>query len=69
MGLDLYSEIFVKKALLYETRTIRIDAQDLRNSGDYGGLNTVRIEQATEQIINAQEFLALAENHMGTLPP
>jgi hypothetical protein len=69
MGLDLYSEIFVKKALLYETRTIRIDAQDLRNSGDYGGLNTVSIEQATEQIINAQEFLALAENHMGTLLP
>jgi uncharacterized protein (UPF0332 family) len=46
-----------------------INAQDLRNNGDYGGLNTVSIEQANEQIINAQQFLALAENHMGKLPP
>jgi len=46
-----------------------INAQDLRNNGDYGGLNSVSIEQANEQIINAQQFLALAESHMGTLPP
>lgn len=46
-----------------------INAQDLRNNGDYGGLNSVSIEQANEQIINAQQFLALAESHMGKLPP
>ena len=46
-----------------------IDARDLRNTGDYGGLNTVTIEQAKEQIVYAQQFLALAENLIGTLPP
>jgi uncharacterized protein (UPF0332 family) len=46
-----------------------IDAQDLRNTGDYGGLNTVTAEQANEQIVCAQQFLELAENLMGKLPP
>ena len=46
-----------------------IDAQDLRNTGDYGGLNTVTIEQAKEQIVHGEQFLALAENLIGTLPP
>jgi uncharacterized protein (UPF0332 family) len=45
-----------------------IDAQDLRNNGDYGGLNAVTIEQANQQIINAQKFLDLAESHI-KIPP
>ncbi len=39
-----------------------IDAQDLRNTGDYGLLNAVSLEQANEQIINAEKFIQLAEN-------
>ncbi|NER51412.1 MAG: HEPN domain-containing protein [Symploca sp. SIO1A3] len=46
-----------------------IKAQELRNTGDYGGLNTVTIEQAQEQIGYAHQFLTLAENIIGTLPP
>lgn len=46
-----------------------IKAQELRNTGDYGGLNTVTIDQAKEQIVYAERFLALAENSIGTLPP
>ena len=43
-----------------------IDAQDLRNAGDYGQLNAVSVEQANEQIMNAEMFLELAENLIGT---
>ncbi|HAJ64479.1 MAG TPA: DNA-binding protein [Cyanobacteria bacterium UBA8543] len=46
-----------------------IRAQDLRNAGDYGQLNAVSAEQATEQIMCAEQFLELAQNMMGTLPP
>jgi uncharacterized protein (UPF0332 family) len=46
-----------------------IKAQNLRTSGDYGRLNAVNVEQATEQIINAEQFLELAQNLMGILPP
>ena len=46
-----------------------IKAQDLRNAGDYGQLNAVTAEQATEQITHAEQFLELAQNLIGTLPP
>jgi uncharacterized protein (UPF0332 family) len=46
-----------------------IDAQDLRNSGDYGGIDTVTVEQAAEQINCAEQFVELAQNLIGRLPP
>ena len=46
-----------------------IDAQDLRNSGDYGGIDTVTVEQAAEQINYGEQFLDLAQNAIGILPP
>ncbi|MCA1995551.1 MAG: HEPN domain-containing protein [Coleofasciculus sp. S288] len=46
-----------------------IRAQGLRNAGDYGQLNAVTVEQATEQINHAEQFLELAQNLIGTLPP
>ena len=45
-----------------------IDAQDLKNAGDYGQLNAINAEQAEEQITHAEEFLELAESLIGTLP-
>lgn len=42
-----------------------IDAQDLRNTGDYGQLNAISREEANEQIINAEKFIQLAENVLG----
>lgn len=45
-----------------------IDAQDLRNAGDYGQLNAVTVEQANEQITHAEQFLVLAESLIGALP-
>jgi uncharacterized protein (UPF0332 family) len=44
-------------------------AQDLRHSGDYDPLHTVRLDQAQEQITRAEAFLSLAESLMGPLPP
>lgn len=42
-----------------------IDAQDLRNTGDYGQLNAISVDQANEQITNAEMFLKLAEDLIG----
>ncbi|MGD2181973.1 HEPN domain-containing protein [Lusitaniella coriacea] len=46
-----------------------IDAQDLRNAGDYGQFNAVSTEQATQQLTYAEQFLNLAENRIGAIPP
>ncbi|MCT7948714.1 HEPN domain-containing protein [Ancylothrix sp. C2] len=46
-----------------------ISAQQIRTAGDYGGLNAVTMEQASEIITHAQEFLQVAENLIGMLPP
>jgi hypothetical protein len=37
--------------------------------GDYGQLNAVTAQQANEQITHAEQFLELAQNLIGTLPP
>lgn len=49
-----------------EFHRFMIDAQDLRNAGDYGQLNAVTAQEATEQITNAEQFLELAENLIGS---
>jgi len=46
-----------------------IEAQALRNSGDYGQLGAVTSNQATDQLTRAEQFLKLAENLIGPLPP
>jgi len=46
-----------------------IRAQDLRNAGDDGQLNAVTAQQANEQITRAEQFLELAQNLIGVLPP
>ncbi len=37
-----------------------IEAQALRTTSDYGQLNAVTMDQATEQIDRAEQFLAMA---------
>lgn len=44
-----------------------IEAQELRTTGDYGQLNAVTVDQATEQIDHAEQFLALAIQEIGTV--
>ncbi|NJK35652.1 MAG: HEPN domain-containing protein [Oscillatoriales cyanobacterium SM2_2_1] len=44
-----------------------IEAQELRTTGDYGQFNAINIDQATEQIQRAKEFLALAIQEIGIL--
>ncbi|MEB3148171.1 MAG: HEPN domain-containing protein [Sphaerospermopsis sp.] len=44
-----------------------IEAQELRTTGDYGQLNAVTTDQATEQIDRAEQFLSLAIQMMGTI--
>ncbi|MEG4285536.1 hypothetical protein QUB68_20605 [Microcoleus sp. A006_D1] len=39
------------------------------HSGDYGGIDTVTVEQAAEQINYAEQFVGLAQNLIGSLPP
>ena len=46
-----------------------IRAQELRNAGDYGEINAVTANQAADSIAQAEEFLELAQNAIGTLPP
>jgi uncharacterized protein (UPF0332 family) len=46
-----------------------IRTQELRNAGDYGELDAVTSDQAAESIAQAEEFLELAQNAIGTLPP
>jgi len=46
-----------------------IRAQELRNAGDYGELDAVTSAQAADSIAQAEEFLELAQNAIGTLPP
>lgn len=43
-----------------------IEAQELRTAGDYGQLNAITIDQATEQIDRAEQFLAIAIREIGT---
>lgn len=51
-----------------EFHQLLIRAQGLRNAGDYGQLNAVTAEQATEQISRAEQFLELAQNLIGRIP-
>jgi uncharacterized protein (UPF0332 family) len=46
-----------------------IKAQEMRNVGDYGDIDEVSASEATVQIVRAEQFLELAENLIGTLPP
>ena len=46
-----------------------IRAQELRNAGDYGEIDAVTANQAAYSIVQAEEFLDLAQNAIGTLPP
>ena len=45
-----------------------IDDQDLRNIGDYGGGPEITEEQAKGTINHAEEFIALAEQMLGSVP-
>jgi len=53
----------------HEFHRFLIEAQDLRNAGDYGQLNAINIDQATEQLNRASRFLKLAKTLLGDLPP
>jgi uncharacterized protein (UPF0332 family) len=44
-----------------------IEAQELRTTGDYGQLNAITTDQATEQIDRAEQFLALAAQEIGAI--
>ncbi len=44
-----------------------IEAQELRTTSDYGQLNSVTPDQATEQIDHAEQFLALAIQVIGAI--
>jgi uncharacterized protein (UPF0332 family) len=46
-----------------------IRSQELRNAGDYGEINAVTANQAADSIAQAEEFLELAQNLIGPVPP
>ena len=46
-----------------------IRSQQLRNAGDYGEIDAVTANQAADSIAQAEEFLELAQNLIGLLPP
>lgn len=51
----------------YEFHRFLIEAQELCAASDYGQFNAVTIDQATEQIDRAEQFLAVAIQEIGTL--
>lgn len=44
-----------------------IEAQELRTTSDYGQLNAITLDQATEQIERAEKFLAIAIQEIGRI--
>ncbi|MGH8057538.1 MAG: HEPN domain-containing protein [Candidatus Entotheonellia bacterium] len=46
-----------------------LKAQETRQSGDYGPPHAVTLEEAAEQIANAERFFELAERLIAPLPP
>jgi uncharacterized protein (UPF0332 family) len=57
-----------KKRVPVEFHRYLIEAQEVRNSGDYGERQAVNFDEAQEQIDRAETFLALAEKLIGSLP-
>jgi uncharacterized protein (UPF0332 family) len=47
-----------------ELHRFLLDAQDLRHTGDYGQFHALTFHQAQQQIINAEEFLQIAETNI-----
>lgn len=61
--ISAFGREFVKTGIIpQEFHRLLINAQDLRNTGDYGELNAVNPEQSQEQIDNAETLLQLIEN-------
>ena len=46
-----------------------IEAQQVRQTGDYSFLHAVTLEQARTQIARAEQFLDLAQRLLGPIPP
>jgi uncharacterized protein (UPF0332 family) len=66
-----FGEHFVKTGVVPpEFHRYLIRGMEVRHAGDYGrGGTTVTSQEALQQIIHAEEFLALAERLIGPLPP
>ncbi len=52
-----------------EFHRMLMDAREIREDGDYGGLHTITPEQADKQIRCAERFIELAHDLLGTIPP
>jgi uncharacterized protein (UPF0332 family) len=52
-----------------EFHRMLMDAREIREDGDYGGLHAISAAQAHEQISHAEQFLQLAERLIGAVPP
>jgi uncharacterized protein (UPF0332 family) len=53
------------KRVLPDFHRFLIEAQELRTTGDYGQLNAITADHASEQIDHAEQFLALAIQMIG----
>jgi uncharacterized protein (UPF0332 family) len=61
--ISAFGREFVKTGIIpQEFHRLLINAQDLRNTGDYGELNAVTLKESQEQIDNAEKLLKLIEN-------
>lgn len=64
-----FGEHFAKTGLVPpEFHRYLIQAMELRHAGDYGRREAVTPEAAAEQLARAEQFLALAERLIGSLP-
>jgi uncharacterized protein (UPF0332 family) len=46
-----------------------LEAQEMRNAGDYGALHAVTAAQAEMQVSRAEQFVEQAERLLGPIPP
>lgn len=61
--ISAFGREFVKVGIVpKEFHRLLINAQDLRNTGDYGEINAVTLPQSQEQIDNATKLLQFIEN-------
>jgi len=63
--ISAFGREFVKSGIVpKEFHRLVIDAQDLRNTGDYGELDAVTIAQSQEQINNAEKILEFTQKFL-----
>ena len=65
-----FGEHFVRTVILpTQFHRVLIQGMEVRLIGDYDSTKEVSVEEAEEQIANAEQFMEVARDRLGNLPP